>query len=141
MTTDNSTALSYNPINAQQAVNDEEYLRMAFDNVLRWDESDREMAQGRTNFQLEKFIGLNTHNISVSFEHILKERRGMATGYMYKLIEMKEKVREFEYKWKDTDKTQPIKWEEGGPGGGHQKLCWYDLDELSLTHYLKSSDL
>ena len=141
MTTDNSTALSYNPINAQQAVNDEEYLRMAFDNVLRWDESDREMAQGRTNFQLEKFIGLNTHNISVSFEHILKERRGMATGYMYKLIEMKEKVREFEYKWNDKDKSQPIKWEEGGPGGGHQKLCWFDLDELSLTHYLKSSEL
>ena len=141
MTTDNSTALSYNPINAQQAVNDEEYLRLAFDNVLRWDESDREMAQGRTNFQLEKFIGLNTHNISVSFEHILKERRGMATGYMYKLIEMKEKVREFEYKWNDKDKSQPIKWEEGGPGGGHQKLCWFDLDELSLTHYLKSSEL
>jgi len=141
MTTDNSTALSYNPINAQQAVNDEEYLRLAFDNVLRWDESDREMAQGRTNFQLEKFIGLNTHNISVSFEHILKERRGMATGYMYKLIEMKEKVREFEYKWNDKDKTQPLMWEQGGPGGGHQKLCWYDLDELSLTHYLKSSEL
>ena len=65
----------------------------------------------------------------------------MATGYMYKLIEMKEKVREFEYKWNDKDKTQPIKWEEGGPGGGHNKLCWYDLDELSLTHYLKSSEL
>ena len=141
MTTDNSTALTYNPINAQQAVNDEEYLRLAFDNVLRWDESDREMAQGRTNFQLEKFIGLNTHNISVSFEHILKERRGMATGYMYKLIEMKEKVREFEYKWNDKDKSKPIMWEQGGPGGGHQKLCWYDLDELSMTHYLKSSEL
>lgn len=140
MTTEN-TALTYNPISAQQAVNDEDYLRMAFDNVLRWDESDREMAQGRTNFQLEKFIGLNTHNISVSFEHILKERRGMATGYMYKLIEMKEKVREFEYKWNDKDKTQPLMWEQGGPGGGHQKLCWYDLDELSLTHYLKSSEL
>jgi len=140
MTTEN-TALTYTPINAQQAVNDEEYLRKAFDNVLRWDESDREMAQGRTNFQLEKFIGLNTHNISVSFEHILKERRGMATGYMYKLIEMKEKVREFDYKWNDKDKTQPIMWEQPGPGGGGKKLCWYDLDELSMTHYLKSSEL
>lgn len=140
MTTENN-ALTYTPINAQQAVNDDEYLRKAFDNVLRWDESDKEMAQGRTNFQLEKFIGLNTHNISVSFEHILKERRGMATGYMYKLIEMKEKVREFEYKWNDKDKTQPIMWEQPGPGGGGKKLCWYDLDELSLTHYLKSSEL
>ena len=66
----------------------------------------------------------------------------MATGYMYKLIEMKEKVREFEYKWKDQDKTQPLKWDiGGGPGGPSQKLCWFDLDELSLQQYLKSSEL
>lgn len=143
MTTENS-ALAYTPIDAQRAVVDDEYLRLAFDNVLRWEQSDKEMAQGRTNFQLEKFIGLNTHNISVSFEHVLKERRIMATGYMYKLIEMKEKVREFDYKWKDVaDKTQPFIWEltGGGPGAGGKKLCWYDLDELELTHYLKSSEL
>jgi hypothetical protein len=113
----------------------------ASQNVFAWEESDKEMAQGRTNFQIEKFIGLNTHNISVSFEHILKERRIMAAGYMFKLIEMKEKVREFEYKWKDVeDKTQPIRWETGGPGGG-KKLCWYDLEELELTHYLKGSEM
>ena len=75
------------------------------------EESDKQMAQGRTNFQLEKFIGLNTHNISVSFEHILKERRIMATGYMHKLIEMKERVREFNYKWENiVDKSQPLMW-------------------------------
>jgi glycosyltransferase involved in cell wall biosynthesis len=143
MATEN-TALTYTPIDAQRAVVDEEYLKLAFDNVLRWENSDREMAQGRTNFQLEKFIGLNTHNISVSFEHILKERRIMATGYMYKLIEMKEKVREFDYKWSNAeDKTKPFVWEfgGGGPGGGGKKLCWFDLDELELTHYLKSCEL
>lgn len=141
MTTENSSALTYTPIDAQQAVTDDDYLRQAFANVLRWEESDKEMAQGRTNFQIEKFIGLNTHNISVSFEHILKERRIMATGYMYKLIEMKEKVREFEYKWNNVeDKSQPIMWETGAPNGG-KKLCWYDLEELELTHYLKSSEM
>lgn len=141
MTTDNSSALSYNPINADQAVNDETFLNQASDNVFAWEESDKEMAQGRTNFQIEKFIGMNTHNISVTFEHILKERRNMASGYMFKLIEMKERVREFEYKWNDKDKTQPIMWEIGGPGGGHKKLCWYDLEELELMHYLKNSEL
>ena len=35
MTTENN-ALTYTPINAQQAVNDDEYLRKAFDDVLRW---------------------------------------------------------------------------------------------------------
>jgi hypothetical protein len=141
MTIDNSSALSYNPINAEQAVNDDNFLRQASDNVFAWEESDKEMAQGRTNFQIEKFIGMNTHNVSVTFEHILKERRNMASGYMFKLIEMKERVREFEYKWNDKDKTQPIKWETGGPGGGHKKLCWYDLEELELMHYLKNSEL
>jgi hypothetical protein len=141
MITDNSSALSYNPINADQAVNDETFLNQASDNVFAWEESDKEMSQGRTNFQIEKFIGMNTHNISVTFEHILKERRNMASGYMIKLIEMKERVREFEYKWNDKDKTQPIMWEIGGPGGGHKKLCWYDLEELELMHYLKNSEL
>ena len=140
MTTEN-TALSYQPVSAQQAVTDEEYLRQAFDNVLRWEESDKELAQGRTNFQLEKFALLETHTLPVAFENTLKARRQMAEGYMYKLIEMKEKVREFDYKWKDQDRTQPIFWEESGPGGGSKKLCWFDLDELSLTHYLKSCEL
>jgi hypothetical protein len=31
-------------------------------------------------------------------------------------------------------------WESGGPGGG-KKLCWYDLEELEMTHYLKGSEL
>ena len=139
--TDPNTALSYEPIDAQQAVTDEDYLQKAFANVLKWEESDRELAQGRTNFQLEKFALLDTHTLPVAFENTLKSRRQMAEGYMYKLIEMKEKVREFEYKWANKDRTQPIMWEQGGPGGGHQKLCWFDLDELSLTHYLKSSEL
>jgi hypothetical protein len=135
------TALIYTHINAQEAVTDDTYLRQASDNVFAWEESDKEMSQGRTNFQIEKFIGMNTHNISVSFEHMLKERRIMAGGYMFKLIEMKERVREFDYKWKDVeDKTQPIKWETGGPGGG-KKLCWYDLEELELMHYLKGSEM
>lgn len=134
------TALTYTPITAQEAVTDDDYLKQASRNVFAWEESDKEMAQGRTNFQIEKFIGLNTHNISVSFEHILKERRIMAAGYMFKLVEMKEKVREFEYKWNGKDKSEPIFWETGGPGGG-KKLCWYDLEELELTHYLKGSEL
>ena len=143
MTSDNKKASAldgYEPINSDQAVFDDSYLHKAFENVLRWEESDKELAQGRTNFQLEKFALLETHTLPVAFENTLKSRRQMAEGYMYKLIEMKEKVREFEYKWKDRDRTQPLLWDRGGPESG-QKLCWFDLDELSLTHYLKSCEL
>ena len=140
MTTEN-TELSYNPVTSEQAVMDDEYLQQAFANVLRWEDSDKELAQGRTNFQLEKFALLDTHTLPVAFENTLKSRRQMAEGYMYKLIEMKEKVREFDFKWADKDKAQPIFWEEGGPGGGSKKLCWFDLDELTLSHYLKSCEL
>ena len=139
--TKENTALSYTPITSEQAVMDDEYLQQAFANVLRWEDSDKELAQGRTNFQLEKFALLETHTLPVAFENTLKSRRQMAEGYMYKLIEMKQKVREFEFKWADKDRSQPIFWETGGPGGGSKELCWFDLDELSLSHYLKSSEL
>ena len=139
--TNENTALSYTPVTSEQAVMDDEYLQKAFANVLRWEESDKELAQGRTNFQLEKFALLETHTLPVAFENTLKSRRQMAEGYMYKLIEMKRKVREFEFKWAGKDRSQPIMWETGGPGGGTNELCWFDLDELSLTHYLKSSEL
>lgn len=143
MTEQNSSTLSYQPVNAEQAVTDDQYLYKAFENVLKWEESDKELAQGRTNFQLEKFALLESYTLPAAFESTLKARRQMAEGYMYKLIEMKEKVREFEYKWADKDRSKPIEWEctGGGPGGGGKKLCWFDLDELQLTHYLKSCEL
>jgi len=134
----NESLMSYHPISAEQAVSDEDYLQKAFENVLRWEESDKELAQGRTNFQLEKFVLLDSHTIPAAFESTLKARRIMAEGYMQKLIEMKERVREFEYKWNIVeDKSKPIMWE----AGPNKKLCWYDLDKLELTNYLKSSEI
>ena len=50
MTSENSSALSYNPINAEEAVFNEDYLNQASRNVFAWEESDKQMAQGRTNF-------------------------------------------------------------------------------------------
>ena len=63
-----NTALSYEPIDAHQAVQDDDYLYRAFENVMKWEESDKELAQGRTNFQLEKFALL----ILIHFQLLLK---------------------------------------------------------------------
>ena len=141
------SSLSYRPLSAREAVENDDYLRQASANVLKWEESDKEMAQGRTNFQIEKFITLNTHNISVTFEHILKERRIMAEGYMHKLIDMKRTVRNFEFKWKDHhDKSKPLLYSADGDEGDQKSSDkykvphWYDLEELQLMHYLKTSE-
>lgn len=132
---------NYSPIDHKKAVYDEDYLQLAFENILRWEESDKEMSQGRTNFQIEKFIGLDCHNISTFFERILKERKVCAEGYMLKLIEMKKKVREFEYKWGEVeDKTKPILWDIGTRDKS-KVLCWFDLDNLEMKNYLKSSEI
>jgi len=129
----------------EEAVGDKasEYLGKAFENVYKYHEIDKELAQGRTNFQLEKFALLETYTLESAYESVLKSRRQMAEGLMSKLLEMQEKVREFEYKWQDQDKSKPIKWEctGGGPGGGGSKLCWFDLDQMQLEHFLRSSEL
>lgn len=130
----------------EEAVGDKasEYLNKAFENVYKYHEIDKELAQGRTNFQLEKFALLETYTLETAYESVLKSRRQMAEGLMSKLLEMQEKVREFEYKWSEVeDKTKPIKWEctGGGPGGGGTKLCWFDLDQMQLEHFIKSSEL
>jgi hypothetical protein len=129
----------------EEAVGDKasEYLNKAFENVYKYHEIDKELAQGRTNFQLEKFALLETYTLESAYESVLKSRRQMSEGFMSKLLEMQEKVREFEYKWQDQDKSKPIKWEctGGGPGGGGSKLCWFDLDQMQLEHFLRSSEL
>jgi hypothetical protein len=130
----------------EEAVGDKsgEYLQKAFENVYKFHEIDKELAQGRTNFQLEKFALLETYTLESAYESVLKSRRQNAESMLSKLIEMQQKVREFHYKWDEVDdKTKPIKWEctGGGPGGGGTKLCWFDLDGLELEHYIKSSEL
>lgn len=129
----------------EEAVGDKasEYLNKAFENVYKYHEIDKELAQGRTNFQLEKFALLETYTLESAYESVLKSRRQMAEGMLTKILEMQEKVREFEYKWKDQDTTKPIQWEctGGGPGGGGKKLCWFDLDQMQLEHFLRSSEL
>jgi hypothetical protein len=128
-------------ISPEEAVNNEEYLKQAFEEVLRWEDADKELAQGRTNFQIEKFFLLEQYTVPAAFQAAIKNRRILAEGYMQKLIEMKEKVREFEYRWKDKNTDEPVEWHTSGPGGGSTKLYWHDLDSLSTQNYLKSCEL
>ena len=47
------------------------------------------------------------------------------------VVEIKEKTREFDYKWAKGE--EPLMWDG--------KLCWKDLDETKLEYYLKSCEI
>ena len=122
---------------SSEIVKDAEVLQRVYDEVFKWEEYDKEHAQGRSNFQIEKFIALDNFTVASSFNALLKNRRIMAEGLFTKIIEMKEKQREFDMKWKDIPKDVPIEFGIGD----EKKHCWYDLDFLSLENFLRSSEL
>jgi hypothetical protein len=122
---------------SSEIVKDAEVLQRVYDEVFKWEEYDKEHAQGRSNFQIEKFIALDNFTVASSFNALLKNRRIMAEGLFSKIIEMKEKQREFDMKWKDTPKDKPIEFGIGD----EKRYCWYDLDSLTLENFLRSAEL
>lgn len=123
---------------SEKIVQDPAVLQRVFDEVFRWEREDKEHAQGRSNFQIEKFIALDNFTIASTFQAMLKNRRIMAEGLFSKITEMKEHQREFDYKWTDRDRNEPMQWPTKDGGA---KLHWYDLDYLNLQNFLKSSEL
>lgn len=123
---------------SDKIVQDPAVLERVFNEVFRWESEDKELAQGRSNFQIEKFIALDNFTVPSAFQAMLKNRRIMAEGLFSKITEMKEHQREFDYKWSDADRDKPLEWftKDGG-----KKLHWYDLDYLNLQNFLKSSEL
>ena len=100
----------------------------------RWQESETELAQGRSNFQIEKFIVHDNFTIPSAFKAAIINRKSVAEGLLSRVIEAKQAAREFHYKWDGKDKTQPIWWKnrEGG-----ETLCWYDIDEFHFHRMLE----
>ena len=125
-------------ITADEAIKEESYLEKAIDNVLKWTEDEKELAQTRSNFQIEKFIVLGNYTIPAAVHHILRERRVSAEAYVELLITMKERSREFEHRWKDNDRSQPV---ESKTAEGGYRQHWFDLDQYRLYIFLKSSEL
>ena len=100
----------------------------------RWQESETELAQGRSNFQIEKFIVHDNFTIPSAFKAAIINRKSVAEGLLSRVIEAKQAAREFHYKWDGKDKSQPIWWKnrEGG-----ESLCWYDIDEFHFHRMLE----
>jgi hypothetical protein len=111
-----------------------EFMLKVLQEATRWEESETELAQGRSDFQIEKFIIHDNFTIPSAFKAALINRRSVAEGLLQQVIEAKRAAREFHYKWDGKDKTQPIWWKTRQGG---EELNWYDIDEFHFHRMLE----
>ena len=113
---------------------DNEFMLKVLQEATRWEESETELAQGRSDFQIEKFIIHDNFTIPSAFKAALINRRSVAEGLLQQVIDAKRSAREFYYKWDGKDKTQPIWWKTRQGG---EELSWYDIDEFHFHRMLE----
>lgn len=111
-----------------------EFMLKVLQEATRWEQSETELAQGRSDFQIEKFIIHDNFTIPSAFKAALINRRSVAEGLLQQVIEAKRAAREFHYKWDGKDKTQPIWWKTRQGG---EELTWYDIDEFHFHRMLE----
>jgi hypothetical protein len=112
-----------------------DFMFKVLNEANRWAESEVELAQGRSDFQIEKFIIHDNFTIPSAFKAAIVNRRSVAEGLLQQIIEAKRVAREFHYKWEGKDKTQPIWWKTRDGG---EELCWYDIDEFHFHRMLEN---
>lgn len=111
-----------------------EFMFKVLQEANRWTDSETELAQGRSDFQIEKFIIHDNFTIPSAFKSALINRKSVAEGLLQQIIDAKKATREFHYKWDCKDKTQPIWWKTHQGG---EELCWYDIDEFHFNRMLE----
>jgi hypothetical protein len=111
-----------------------EFMLKVLNEANRWTESETELAQGRSDFQIEKFIIHDNFTLPSAFKAAIINRRSVAEGLLQQIIEAKRAAREFYYKWEGKDKTQPIWWKNRQGG---EELTWYDIDEFHFHRMLE----
>ena len=113
---------------------DNEFMLKILNEATRWEESETELAQGRSDFQIEKFIIHDNFTIPSAFKAALINRRSVAEGLLQQVIDAKKAAREFYYKWEGKDKTEPVWWKTRQGG---EELTWYDIDEFYFHRMLE----
>ena len=106
-----------------------DFMFKVYNECVKWEESEKELAQSRSNFQIEKFVLHDNFTIPSAFKAAIINRKSVAEGLLQGIQDAKRIAREFHYKWDGKDKTQPIWWENGRGG---KELCWYDIDEFNF---------
>lgn len=110
-----------------------EFMYKVLNECMKWEESETDLSSSRTNFQIEKFVIHDNFTIPSAFKGAIINRKSVAEGLLQNIQRAKKAAREFEFKWKGKDKTQPIWWKNGQGG---EELCWYDLDEFEFNRLI-----
>lgn len=111
-----------------------EFMFRVYNECMKWEESEKELAQTRSNFQIEKFIIHDNFTIPSAFKAALINRRSVAENLLQGIQDAKRAAREFHYKWNGKDKNEPIWWKNGRGG---EELCWYDIDEFHFNRLIQ----
>ncbi len=128
-----NTEKSIRLIDPETATQDTEYLNEVFDSIAHRFPKEFELAQGRSFFQMEKFMACNQYTPSSQYKHILKNSAIMRKELFRVIKEGIENEREFDANWNSEEGTkarennQPI---EVLDGEGNPRKRWYDLEKL-----------
>lgn len=114
---------------------DSEFLYKIHNDLNCWAESELELSQNRTDFQIEKYIIHDNFTIPTAFKSALDNRNSVAEDLIFRIIDIKKSFREFHYKWDEKDKLEPIWWKSSE---GKEELCWYDIDEFNFHRKLEN---
>jgi hypothetical protein len=102
-----------------------------FQDYMKWHSTYEEFSQGRTNFQIEKFVSLEDGTPCYNYVNVLYQTRVMRGELMREVKRGIEQQREFEYRWsKHEDMSEP----QIRKSDGEEKLVWYDLDKIEHDH-------
>lgn len=112
-----------------------EFMYKVYNECMKWEESETELASSRSNFQIEKFIIHDNFTIPSAFKAAIINRKSVAENLLQGIQEAKRAAREFHYKWDGKDKTQPIWWKTRQGG---EELCWYDIDEFNFHRLIRN---
>ena len=106
-----------------------------YQEYLKWLPKYEEFAQGRTNFQIEKFVSLEDGTPANNYVNVLYQTRVMRGEFMREVKRGLELQRNFDYRWSNHLETHgpnvPIEVDDGENG---KKFVWYDLEKLELEH-------
>jgi hypothetical protein len=112
-------------------------METVFADYLKWQSRYEEFSQGRTSFQIEKFIALEDGTPAHNYVNTLYQTRVMRGEFMREVKRGIEMERNFAYRWNEhlnkfgQDVPLCVKDENG-----NDKFIWYDLEKIEHDHTL-----